>query len=118
NDKMVALLAEPSVYSRLALDTQAELVVMSARHTPAFQSDASAEIQFFEEWEERWRAQGFAPASLVRACQVRTLAFAGQAREALAAAEPLTHSRTVGAHWHSVSSRTYEAFMYMQRGEF
>src|SRR5690606_26583910 len=34
------------------------------------------------------------------------------------AAEPLTHSRTVGAHWHSVSSRTYEAFMYMQRGEF
>lgn len=117
-DALQELLADTERFAEVSFDVQAGLVIMSVRCHPVFQANPSAAVEHYEAWEQRWIAQGFEPKYLIQSCRVRTLAFAGRVRDALADTEHISDTTTLGAVWHSNSTRTFESLIRTQRGEF
>lgn len=117
-DALDALLSDTNRISQVSFDTQTDLVSMWARCHPNLRTNPSAALAQYDVWAERWVAQGFEPKNVIQSCKVRSLALAGSAREAFAAAKYVIDPRSLGDDSHSTSARTFEAYLHIQRGEF
>lgn len=117
-DALNTLLSDVSRISQVAFETQADLVIMWVRCNPVIRANPAVAVDHYDEWEQRWIAQGFEPKYLIQSCRVRSLSFAGRVKDALVATEHIPEMRSLGDDWYSTSTRTFEALLRTQRGEF